>query len=256
MNIITCFKVVPDEQDLFIDVNGDISAEKAKINISNYDLNCIEAGTQLIESNGGNYAAISVGSARINDSKLKKNVLSRGPKSLLLIADDQLNNLDTHQTALALKAGIGKIGKYDLILCGEGSADLYAQQVGVQLGELLNVPTINSVDKISVVNGAVIAERSLEKEVETVELSLPAVISVTSDINQPRIPSMKQILNAGKKPSTVLTASDLDLTDFTRTIEVLSTKVLKQAARKKDIVEGDSTEAIRQFIDKISGELK
>ena len=63
--------------------NGDLSLDKAKLTISNYDLNSIEAGTQLVEANGGNLIALSVGAAKINDSKLKKNVLSRGPESLI-----------------------------------------------------------------------------------------------------------------------------------------------------------------------------
>ncbi len=80
----------------------------------------------------------------------------------------------------------------------EGSADLYAQQVGVQLGELLGIPVINSVSKITVEDNKCIAERSLEDELEVLEISLPAVICVTTDINQPRIGGMKEILAAGK----------------------------------------------------------
>lgn len=255
MNIITCFKVVPEE-DIIITSNGDLSFERAKMTISNYDLNSIEAGTQLIEANSGTLMGLSVGGLKIDDSKLKKNVLSRGPESLYIVADDNLDNMDTHQTSLALKAAIEKIGAYDLVLCGEGSADLYAQQVGVQLGQLLNVPTINSISKITEVDGKVIVERTLEDEVETIELTLPAVVSVTSDINLPRIASMKQILAAGKKPSTVWTANDVNLAKPANSIEVLKTKAPKQVDRKQEIIEGDSEEAIKQFIAKISGELK
>ncbi|MBM4764580.1 electron transfer flavoprotein [Bacillus sp. B15-48] len=256
MNIVTCFKVVPEEQDITIQSNGDISFDKAKLTVSNYDLNSIEAGVQLVEANGGSLTALSAGTTKINDSKLKKNVLSRGPESLYLVADDSLDNMDTHQTAQVLKAGIEKIGSYDLILCGEGSADLYAQQVGAQLGQLLNVPTINSISNISVVDGKVTVERTLEDEVETLEVPLPAVISVTADINMPRIPSMKQILGAGKKPSTVLTAEDVSSAKLENSIEVLETKAPEQVERKQDIIEGDSDDAIKQFVEKIAVELK
>ncbi|WP_184528370.1 electron transfer flavoprotein [Bacillus benzoevorans] len=256
MNIIACFKVVPDEQDIMVNSNGDISVDKAKLTISNYDINSIEAGAQLVEANGGNLLALSAGAAKIDDSKLKKNVLSRGPESLYLIADDSLDNMDTHQTAQALKAGIEKIGSYDLILCGDGSSDLYAQQVGAQLGQLLSVPTINSVSKISVVDGKAIVERTLEDEVETLEVPLPAVLSVTADINEPRIPSMKQILSAGKKPSTVWSSGDADLTIPAHSIEVLETKAPKQVERKQIVIEGGSDDAIQQFIEKIAVELR
>jgi electron transfer flavoprotein beta subunit len=156
-----------------------------------------------------------------------------------------------------LKAGIEKIGEYDLVLCGDGSADIYAQQVGAQLGQLLNIPTINSVSKIvSVTDGKATVERTLEDEIETLEVPLPAVISVTADINVPRIASMKQILSAGKKPSTVWTAGDAGLTIPTNSIEVLETKAPEQVDRKQIVVDGDSDDAIQEFIEKIAVELR
>jgi electron transfer flavoprotein beta subunit len=252
MNIITCFKVVPEEQDITIKSNGDISFERAKLTISNYDLNSIEAGAQIIAAVGGELIALSVGNSNIDDSKLKKNVLSRGPGSLFLVADAALENMDTHQTAQILKAAINKIGEYDLILCGEGSADLYAQQVGAQLGQILNVPTINGISKITTAENKVIAERILEDEIETLEISLPAVISVTSDINLPRLATMKEIMAAGKRPSTIWAAKDVEPADLVKTIEVLETKAPQQVDRKKDIIEGDSDEAIQSFAEKIS----
>jgi electron transfer flavoprotein beta subunit len=256
MKIITCFKVVPEEQDITIQSDGTISFERAKPTISNYDLNSMEAGAQIIETVGGQLIALSVGSSNIDDSKLKKNVLSRGPESLYLVADITLDNMDTHQTAQTLREAINKIGEYDLILCGEGSADLYAQQVGVQLGQLLGLPTINSISKMTIRDKKVVAERALEDEVEILEISLPAVISVTSDINLPRIATMKEILAAGKKPVTVWTAQDLELHERFKTIEVLETKAPQQVERKQDIIEGDSDEAIQKFIEKISEVLK
>ena len=87
-------------------------------------------------------------------------------------------------------AGAAKKLGFDLILCGEGSADLYAQQTGLLLGELLGVPSINSVGKITINGSTARVERDLEDEVEIVDVPLPAVLSVTTDINVPKIPSM------------------------------------------------------------------
>lgn len=256
MNIIACFKVVPEDQDINIKSNGELSFENAVMTISSYDLNSIEAGTQLIEVNGGTLVALSAGASNITSSKLKKDVLSRGPESLFFVTDDNLKNMDTHQTAVVLKAAIEKIGDYDLILCGEGSADLYTQQVGIQLGQLLNVPTINNINKIVEVSGKIVVERILEHEVETIEITLPAVVSVTSGINLPRIPSLKQILAAGKKPSTVWSLEDINLLTHINSIEVMEIKAPKKGERKLDIIEGDSDEVIKEFIGKILQELK
>lgn len=256
MQIIACFKVVPEEQDITVTAGGDLVFDRAKLTVSNYDLNAIEAGAQLAETHGGMMVGLSIGAANIDDSKLKKNVLSRGAESLYLAADNSLSDMDTHQTASALKAAIDKISAYDLVICGEGSSDLYAQQVGIQLGQLLNVPTINSVSKITVEGQKIIIERSLEDEVETLEIAMPTVISVTSDINLPRIPSMKQILAAGKKASTVWTAADIGLSQPEKSIEILETKAPKQTDRKQAVIEGDSDETVQKFIEAISKELK
>lgn len=256
MQIITCFKIVPEEQDITVNANGELSFDRAKMTISNYDINAIEAGTQLVEAYGGQLVGISVGAAGINDSKLKKNVLARGPESLYIVADNCLADMDTHQTATVLKAAITKAGQFDLILCGEGSADLYAQQVGIQLGQLLNLPTVNSVSKITIEGTTVVVERALESETEILEITLPAVLSVTSDINVPRIPGMKQILAAGKKATVAWSAADLDLCQPVRTVENLETKAPQQAERKQDILEGDSDEVVKKFLEKISKELK
>ncbi|SCM81912.1 putative electron transfer flavoprotein subunit (etfB-like) [uncultured Sporomusa sp.] len=256
MQIITCFKVVPEEQDITVTASGDLVFDRAKLTISNYDLNAIEAGAQLAEAHGAMMVGLSVGAANIDESKMKKNVLSRGPESLYLAADNSFADMDTCQTATVLKAAIEKIGAYDLVICGEGSSDIYAQQVGIQLGQLLNIPTINSISKITVEGKNVIVERSLEDEIEMLEIAMPAIISVTSDINLPRIPSMKQILAAGKKTSTVWTAAEIGLAQPERTIEILETKAPKQADRKQEVIEGDSDEAVQKLIEVISKELK
>lgn len=255
MKIITCFKVVPEEQDIVVKSDGTLSFERAKPTISTYDLNGVEAGAQLQEASGGELIALSVGASAIDNPKLKKNILSRGPGNLVMVADDILKDLDTHQTAKVLKAAIEKIGEYDLIICGEGSADLYAQQVGAQLGQLLNIPTVNSISKITQANGKITVERTLENEVETLELELPALVMVTTDINLPRIATMNHILAAGKKPSTVWELDDIGAADPQQTIEVIDMKAPPQVERKQDIVEGDTDEAIQEFISKLSAVL-
>lgn len=251
MIIVSCLKVVPDEQDIAVQGNGDLAFDRARLTISTYDLNAIEAGVQLAEANGGTLIALSVGSGNIDDSKIKKNVLSRGPGSLVMVADDSLKDMDANQTAQALKAAIDKIGSPDLVICGEGSADLYAQQVGAQLGQLMRVPIINCISKISVIEGKIVAERSLENETEILGIPCPSVISVTSDINLPRVAGMKEILAAGKKPGSVWKADDVGLTALAPTIEVIETKAPRKLERKQDIINGDSGEQIQDFIAKL-----
>lgn len=255
MNVITCYKIVPEAQDIIVQKDRTLSFERAEWKIGQYDLNAIEAGMQLVEAVGGKVTALSVGESTLKDSKLRKGVLSRGPEDLIQVIDDGLEDAETHQTAKALAAAVRKIADYDLIICGEGSSDLYAQQVGPQLGELLNVPTVNFISKITPEGDKIIVERTLEGEVEVLEIPLPAVISVTTDINLPRIPGMKAILAAGKKPVTEWSGADIACDCAGRMIDIVSTLAPEQVDRKQIIVEGDSEEAVAKLFVNIRKEL-
>ena len=244
MNIVAAFKVVPDDQDIQVAADGTLDYSKAKGIVSTYDLNALEAAAQLAaESEGSQVVAITAGPASIDDSKLKKNVLARGVDELFMAADDAYADMDAHATAEALASLIGKVGAYDVILCGDGSADDYAQQVDVQLAAKLGIPVVNAAAKITPKDGALEIERVLEDVVETVEVSLPAVVSVTPDVALPRIPGMKDILAAGKKPMNISGAE----TEGARTIEVISCLAPEQADRKLEIVEASADGAIEQF---------
>ena len=102
------------------------------------------------------------------------------------VKDEACAAADSYAIAQVLKAGVLNIGDADLVICGEGSGDIYAQQVGPMLGALLGWPTVNAVNKVTAADGKVIVERGLENDVEVLEVALPAVISVTADINVPR----------------------------------------------------------------------
>jgi len=209
MNIIVCYKLIPDSEDLVKNPDGSISLEQAEWVISDYDLLAVEAGLQLVEKHGGKLTALSVGTDKLQNSKAKKDILSRGPDELYLVTDPTLGYGDTHQTAQVLTSAIQKIGEFDLVLFGEGSGDLYFQQVGLQVGELLGKPTLNAVSKVDVENDALTVERSLENVIDVLSVPMPAALSVTTDINVPRLPSMREILKAGKKPVTEWTLGDL-----------------------------------------------
>ena len=186
---------------------------------------------------------MTAGPASIDDSKLKKNVLARGVDELFMAADDAYANMDARATAEALAALVGKVGAFDLILCGDGSADNYAQQVDVQLAAKLGLPVVNGATKIEAQGSSLIVERTLEDVVETVEVPLPAVVSVSPDIALPRIPGMKDILAAGKKPMNVAGAEAA----VDGAIDVVSCKAPDQADRKLEILDASADGAIEQF---------
>ncbi|ELY7487196.1 putative electron transfer flavoprotein FixA, partial [Escherichia coli] len=190
---------------------------------SQYDLNAIEAACQLKQQAAeAQVTALSVGGKALTNAKGRKDVLSRGPDELIVVIDDQFEQALPQQTASALAAAAQKAG-FDLILCGDGSSDLYAQQVGLLVGEILNIPAVNGVSKIiSLAADTLTVERELEDETETLSIPLPAVVAVSTDINSPQIPSMKAILGAPK-----------------------------QRERQRIVIEGDGEEQIAAFAENL-----
>jgi electron transfer flavoprotein beta subunit len=252
MNIVVCVKLTPDANDIEVRPDDTISVERAEWGIGGFDLQAIEAGVKLVETHGGKVIALTAGPTRINQSKLKKDILSRGPDELVMIADDALANADTAVTARVLAAAIRQLEAIDLVLCGEGSADLYFQQVGLQVGERLELPVLNAISSIQPEGAGLRVERSLEDEIEVLDVPLPAVLSVTTDINQPRLPSMKEILKASKKPVTEMSLADVGMDNALQNeMEAVSTHAPKQVQRRQVNLSGTPQEIAQALIDQL-----
>ena len=207
MRIAVAFKAVPDAQDVQVAGDRTLDFSKAKLTISEYDKNALELGAQLADE----AVAITVGGKDIDNSKLKKDVMARGMGHLYMAADDALADLDAAATAAALADVLAKAGDVDAVICGDGSAD--------------------------------VVTRALEDCTEVVEVELPAVISVTPDVAEPRIPGMKDILAAGKKPMDVAGADNAPAAALT-TVECLAPE---QVARKLEIVDAADDGAIEKL---------
>lgn len=255
MQVIVCCKVVPEEQDITVAADRSLSVDKAESKISQYDLNAVEAGAALAASSKAVVTALSVGGKRLENTKVRKDILSRGPESLTVVMDEALESALPHESAKALACAAKKLG-FDLILCGEGSGDLYQQQVGLILGAMLNVPTINAVSKVTPQEGSVLVERTLESEVEVLEIPFPAVLCLSTDINTPSIPGMKAILAAGKKPVTAWTVADIGFSTETPVASFASVRAPENVERKRIVLEGDSDENIAALADHLRAVLR
>ena len=209
--MLVCYKWVPDEQDIRVNAGDQtLDFSKVKYKISDYDKNAMEEAALLAEKLGAEVEALSFGGAGVKQSA--KDVLSRGIDKLCWIGDDAVAAAaDARVVSRVLAAAVAKMGTYDLILCGEGSADSYNQQVAPRLATLLQLPVITFVQELKVENGQVMAVRKVGNCTETVSVALPAVISVLPEINKPRIPGLKQVMAASKKPSEELKLAELGL---------------------------------------------
>lgn len=251
MKIVVCCKIVPDEQEIKILPNKELSFDETPWKIGQYDLNALEAGKKLAAETDGFLTALSIGKkAVLENTKIRKDILSRGADDLSLIEDDGHEFSDSLETAKCIAEALKNSDGFDVVICGTGSSDLYSQQVGIQTGALLDVPTLNHVTAITPNGDCLKVERTLEDGVEVLEVPLPAVLSVTSDLNIPSVPAMRDIMKAGKKPVNIL---DVALDGITPSTSLLSRLAPEQQERQMQIVEGDGEEAVEalyQFLKK------
>ncbi|MBN9106901.1 MAG: hypothetical protein J0I14_18070 [Propionibacteriaceae bacterium] len=240
MRIIACIKAAPDDADIVVGADRALDLSRAAWKVGSYDLNAIEAARRLADQAGGEVVGLTLGGEELANSKLRKDALSRGLDALVIVPGSA--DADSFQTASALASAIGGLGGYDLVVLGAGSSDRYAQQVGNQLGALLGVPTLNGVNSIAVESDHVRVERLLEDAEQVIDVALPAVVSVTSGINVPRIAGMRDILAAGKKPVTEASAPMPAAS--TRLVSLLAPE---QVDRRRTVVEGDPAETAAQL---------
>ena len=179
---------------------------------------------------------------------------------LVMVTDDALANADTAVTAEVLAQAIRKLAEsapVDLVLFGEGSADLYFQQVGLQVGERLGWPALNAISRIALGEqpGSLRVERDLEDALEVLDVPLPAALSVTTDIAQPRLPTMKMILGAARKPVTEWKLADLGLAQPPQNrLQTLSTRAPQHVQRKNVLITAEPDEAVQQLVQSLRQE--
>ncbi len=245
MKILVACKLVPEDQDIKILADGSLDTSKAAPKISPFDLNAIEAACEIKTLISDTYiTAVTIGGKDLDNSKAKKDILSRGPDGLALVQNEAFENLLPEQTAKIMGDAVQNIG-FDLVICGDGSGDIYAQQTATRLGTKLGVSTLTGVSKIlSADADKIIVERSLSDDVEVLEIPLPAVIAVSGDINTPTIPGMKSILGAAKKPINNIDGLSVSTEKL---VELVDIKAPKQKDRLNVIIEGDDEDKIAEF---------
>ncbi len=247
IRIVVCLKQSLDVSQLKVDsATGKLITAGAPRKISDFDKNALEEAVRIKEKLGDTEICTLTASAE--DAKpVLREALAIGADKAYLIYDPILQEVDTLGTAYVLARAINKIGRVDLILCGEASLDSFSGLVGPRLAEILNLPQITSVKKISVENDVVKAERTLEDMIETVKTKMPALVSVTREINQPRIPSLMMIMKASKKEIVPWTAADLNIQKekIDKTVEIVEV-VGPKTERKKVKITGNNMQEIAE----------
>jgi electron transfer flavoprotein beta subunit len=169
----------------------------------------IEAGLQLTEAHGGEVVVVSMGPARAQDAVRK--ALAMGAASGILVNDDALPGADALLTARVLAAAIKRIGGVDLVVCATESTDGSCGVVPQAIAELLSLPLLSFASHVESDGSKLTIHRQTEDGYLVVESALPAVVSVTAGVNEPRYPSLKGIMGAKQKTVDTVAVADLGI---------------------------------------------
>jgi electron transfer flavoprotein beta subunit len=243
--IIVCLKQAVDVSQLKVDsATRQLITAVAPKKISDFDKNALEEAIRIKEKIG-NVEVVTVTVSAEDAKTVLREALAMGADKAYLVNDPSLKDVDTFGTAYVLAEAVKKVGEFGLILGGETSLDSFSGLVGARMAELLDLPHASSVRKLEVESDYVVAERSLEESIETVKAKMPVLVTVTREINQPRIPSLMMIMKASKKEIVNWTLADLNvqkdkLGGRIELIEVLAPKT----ERKKIRITGENVQEI------------
>jgi electron transfer flavoprotein beta subunit len=207
MNVVVCVKQIPDPAaPPQLDPNTNTLDRTGKLILDDSDAYGVEMGLQL--ANGEGDQVILVSMAPGGETSGLRTGLAMGAASAILVSDPALAGSDALGTAKVLASAI-KRAEPDLVLTATESTDGYTGTIPAQIAELLGFPSITFAKKIAVDGSTVHVERQTEAGYDEVESPLPAVVSVTAGVVEPRYPSFKGIMAAKSKPVDVLSVADL-----------------------------------------------
>jgi len=215
MNMIVCVKQVIDPEAPPSSFRVDEAAKKVVPPpgvppvISPFDENAVEAALRIKDAQGGKITVLSMGVNLLRE--VVKKPLSMGADELILLEDEAFTGGDSWANAQALAMAIKKIGEYDLIFCGRQAADWDDGQVGSGIAEILGLPSVTLARKIEVADGKTRVERVTADGYEVIEVSLPALITVSNELGEARYPTIKGIMAAKKIEPLVWKPADIGL---------------------------------------------
>ncbi len=214
MNIVVCVKYVPDAQGDRGFEAGDSTTDREGVEgrLSELDEYAVEEALKIVEAGEGEVTVLTVGPAGAADA-IKK-ALQMGAHAGVHVSDEAIAGSDAIATSLVLAKAVAKIGQtssVDLVLTGMASTDAVMSVVPAMLAERLGLPQVTYASELAVDGSVVTIRRDGDASTQTITSSLPALVSVTDQINEPRYPSFKGIMSAKKKPVATWGIADLGI---------------------------------------------
>jgi electron transfer flavoprotein beta subunit len=248
VKIAVCVKRVPDMDVRFRIATDNVSVDEAglKFDINDFDAWAVEAALQLRDKNAGSeVTVISLGPDVVQETIRK--ALSMGVDRGIQLKTDKVP-FDGFAIAKTLSEEL-KTGSYDLIFFGKMSPDTSSGVVGPMTAELLGLPCVSAISSLEIADGKGTAKRELEGAQEIVEFPLPAVLTVDEGLNTARLPSLKGIMAAKKKPLEVKPAQIPAPQLTVRKLEL-------PAERKAGRVVGEGAAAVPELVRLLQTEAK
>lgn len=214
LKMIVCIKQIPDPEGPSSAFKVDPEAKKVipvgiPPVINPFDENALEVALRIKDVHEIKVIAISMGE-KLAQPVLRK-ALNAGADELILLQDEHFQDLDSYSTAYVLSTAIRKIGVYDLVLTGRQAGDWDCGQTGLIIAEFLQIPSINLAQKVKVEDGKVVVDKLKRGGYEVVKAPLPALVTVSSEVGDLRLVSLKDIKAARTKPVSVWNITDLEV---------------------------------------------
>jgi electron transfer flavoprotein beta subunit len=251
MNIVVCVKQIPDPAAPgALDPSTKTLKRDGKLILDESDSYGVEMALQLAAASGGGEVGL-VSMAPNGEVSGLRTALAMGAAKAVLVSDPVLAGSDALSTAKVLGAAIKRMGTPDLVLAATESTDGYTGTVPEMLAEVLGLPSVTFAKHVEVTGSALKVQRQTEAGYDEVECPLPAVVSVTAGVVEPRYPSFKGIMAAKSKPVEQVTVGDLGLDGLAPGQEI--TSVTAAEARQAGTIIEDDGEGYAKIVEFLEG---
>jgi len=260
LRIVVCVKAVPDPKEaskIRIDpVTRTLARCDVPLVINPLDNNAMEAALQLREQLGAHITVISMGPPPAGN--IVRECLALGADEGILLCDQAFGGADAYATAYTLAKGIKKTGSYDLVVCGMASSDSGTEWVGPEIATFLEIPVVTRVKEILEYDGEWWKVRAnLENGYRLVQVKLPAVFTVTRELNTPRTLSFSGIVKARNKEITHWGINELGVPEecvgLRGSPTIISQMTNRESKREVEIIAGTREEKAERLIHKLAG---
>lgn len=255
MNVVVCLKQVPGTTNVKIDPKTNNLVRSGIENIINpFDTYALEEGVRIKERSRGKVTVITMGPPQAEG--MLRDSIALGADEAVLLSDAAFAGADTFATACTLAAAIKKLGQYDVVICGRQTLDGDTGQVGPEMAEMLGMPLLTYVSRIEEIGETEIkVRRMIEEGYEVVQSPLPAVLTVTKEINVPRLPSLRGIARSKSAAIQVWNSKEMGVDtskvglsgSFTRVVKIF----FPERNHKAEIFKGELADQVGHLADRL-----